>query len=233
MLSYAEDRSSMMTYLKKLAKSPWTEEFFTKAAAAYIRLIYTTTGWRYINFEVPESYLKERKPFIACFWHAHLLMLPYAWKFKGSPFYMLISSHKDGRLISATVSKFGISTIAGSTRRKGAEALLEIIKKSRQGATIGITPDGPRGPEKHVSEGTIAAAHLAKADLLPVTYITSHHKILNTWDKFLLPLPFGKGVFMWGKPIPYPKSREEFLSSNKSLAHHLDALQKSAQKELS
>jgi lysophospholipid acyltransferase (LPLAT)-like uncharacterized protein len=37
--------------------------------------------------------------------------------------------------------------------------------------------------------------------VIPFTFSASKKKIFNTWDQFLLPYPFSKGVFIWGEPI--------------------------------
>jgi hypothetical protein len=42
---------------------------------------------------------------------------------------------------------------------------------------------------------------LAGAPIVPIVCATSRRKILNTWDRFNLALPFGRGVFVWGEPI--------------------------------
>jgi lysophospholipid acyltransferase (LPLAT)-like uncharacterized protein len=52
--------------------------------------------------------------------------------------------------------------------------------------------------------GIIATAKLGQASILPYTYATSRRRILNSWDRFHLPLPFGRGVFIWGEPIDLP-----------------------------
>jgi lysophospholipid acyltransferase (LPLAT)-like uncharacterized protein len=36
---------------------------------------------------------------------------------------------------------------------------------------------------------------------VPVSFRSSKKKIFNSWDQFLLPYPFSKGVFIWGDPI--------------------------------
>ncbi len=209
------------------------QNFIAFLASLYIRFIHITTEWKYVQFDIPAAYLNEKKPFLTCFWHAHLLMLPYAWRHPRHAFYMLISAHKDGRIISKTVGHFGIETIAGSTTRGGTEALLNMVRLSRKNVTVGITPDGPRGPGKEVSEGTVMAAYLMKADLIPVTYTVSRKKIFKTWDRFLLPLPFSRGVLMWGKPIPYPKEKKDFKMTQTHLKEALDTLYREAEKKLS
>ncbi len=201
-------------------------------ASLYIRFVFYTSRWEYRNFETPLEYLENKKPFITCFWHARLLMLPYAWPDKKNPFYMLISAHKDGRLISKTVGHFGIHTIAGSTERGGTEALLGMVRHSRRGDTLGITPDGPRGPAYKASEGTVMLSYLTKADLIPVTFTTSRKKIFKTWDRFLLPLPFSRGVLMWGNPVPYPTDKKLFSGTQKKVEKALETVCEKAESAL-
>jgi hypothetical protein len=47
----------------------------------------------------------------------------------------------------------------------------------------------------------IELAKLAGKAILPISFSASRRKLFNTWDQFLLPCPFSKGVFIWGEPI--------------------------------
>ena len=115
---------------------------------------------------------------------------------------MMISNHRDGRLISRLLHYFGIHTVFGSTNRHGFEVgRLALKKMQEENAIIGMTPDGPRGPAHKVSMGCVALSHLAKATIIPIAYATKRKKHLPSWDRFLLPLPFGKGIFIAGNPI--------------------------------
>ena len=138
--------------------------------------------------------------FIGAFWHGRMLMIPLAWA-RMAPMNMLISAHRDGRIIADAVAYFGIDAIAGSTRRGGSAALRNMLKKLREGACVAITPDGPRGPAMRVTTGIVNAARLAQAPIVPITYATSRRRILGTWDRFHVALPFGRGIFLWGEPI--------------------------------
>lgn len=190
----------------------------------YIVCVYKTSTWRFSGLDIPKSYVEEGKSFLTCFWHKNLFMLPYAWAFKKNPFYMLISAHKDGRLISDVVGHFGIKTVAGSKNKAGEKALWEMKALSKKGVTLGITPDGPRGPAQQVSEGTVIAAYLMKTDLIPVTYYVTRKKIFKTWDRFVLPHLWNRGCFLWGKPIPYPKTKEDIPKVQDTLKKSLDLL---------
>jgi hypothetical protein len=104
---------------------------------------------------------------------------------------------------------FRIETIAGSTTRGGSSALREILKRLKQGGCVGVTPDGPRGPPMTVSIGIVNIARLAGVPIVPLTYATSRRRVLATWDRFHLALPFGRGLFLFGEPIEVAAELDE------------------------
>ena len=218
--------------MKKILKEGWAQNVVAFVASLYVRFVYHTCCWKKEGFHIPKTYLEQKKPFITCFWHSRLLLLPYAWDEGEESFYMLISAHKDGRIISKTVEYFGIETVPGSTKKGGAEALVKMVRLSRSGKTIGITPDGPKGPAEEVSDGTVMAAYLAKADLIPVTYSVKRHKRWRSWDRFFLPFPFSKGVLIWGDPVPFPQNKDQFAEAKKKLKKQMVQLSKSADKRV-
>jgi len=55
-----------------------------------------------------------------------------------------------------------------------------------------------------VSEGIIIAAKMSGAAIIPVTYGIRSGKVLETWDRFLIGMPFSKGVVLYGAPIEVP-----------------------------
>jgi hypothetical protein len=223
-----------MEWIRRLLKSKIVFSIIAFLAACYIRLVYWTCRWQVIGKEIPESYLKAKKPFIVCFWHGRLGMLACAWTWKTRPFRMLLSAHQDGRLIGQTVAHFGIKAIWGSTQRGGTQALREMIKYLRDGDTIGITPDGPRGPNQVASIGTITLAMLGGVDIIPITYSTSRRIQLKSWDRFHFPLPLGRGVFMWGNPIKPAKTRDENImeQARLRLENEMTVLQNKADNQM-
>ena len=174
----------------------------------YIRFVYVTNRWSVEGDEWPRRLTGEGRTFIVAFWHGRLLMMPPAWHQLAS-FHMLISAHRDGRIIAGAMTYFGIDTIAGSTSRGGSSALRAMLKRLKEGGCVGITPDGPRGPAMTVSIGTVNIARLARVPILPLTYATSRRRVLATWDRFHLALPFGHGVYLWGEPIEIANEQDE------------------------
>jgi lysophospholipid acyltransferase (LPLAT)-like uncharacterized protein len=131
-----------------------------------------------------------------------------AWQ-RLAPMHMLISAHPDGQIIADAVTYFGVDSIAGSTSRGGSAALRTMLKRLKDGDCVGVTPDGPRGPAMTASIGIVNVARLARVPILPLTYATSRRRVLATWDRFHLALPFGRGVYLWGEPIEVAADLDE------------------------
>ena len=95
-------------------------------------------------------------------------MMPLSWK-KEKKINMLISEHPDGQLISKTVKYFGINTIYGSSSKGGTKAIRNIIQSLKSGESVGITPDGPRGPRMKINSAIIKIASLTGYKILPLS----------------------------------------------------------------
>lgn len=153
-----------------------------------IRLLYLTNS---VKFHAPDSIGDE--PIIMACWHGELLMIPYAYtRYRKNPHVkLIISEHFDGNLIAKTLEFFKFATIRGSSTRGGAKALIKSIKELKGGYDLGITPDGPKGPRHEVADGIIVMAQKADVKIVLVEIKPSSYWQLSSWDKFIIPKPFG------------------------------------------
>jgi lysophospholipid acyltransferase (LPLAT)-like uncharacterized protein len=190
-------------FIKRVTRSEGFRRLACPLVAAYIRLVHRTTRWRIEGLERAERCWGQNQPFIGAFWHGRMLMIPCFWP-SPRPISMLISRHSDGELIRRTIGHFGIDAIAGSTGKGGGEALRQIVRALRSGVSVGMTPDGPRGPGMRASLGAVQTARLAQVPILPVSVATSRRRVLASWDRFQIALPFSRGAFVWGEPIEVP-----------------------------
>ncbi len=222
-----------MKWHKRIIKSNMVRAILCHMAAFYVRVIRFSGRWQQDGTDLPRQMLENGQPFIVAFWHQRLLMMAYTWSIVGgdTPFKMLISAHRDGEIISRIIGLFGVETIAGSTGKGGATALRNILKALKAGDVVGMTPDGPRGPRMRASSGIITAARMSGMPIFPLTYATSNRRVLRSWDRFILPLPFSRGVFGWGQPIYVGKDldaagleakRLELENSLTALTQHYD-----------
>jgi lysophospholipid acyltransferase (LPLAT)-like uncharacterized protein len=193
--------------LKNLIKKNWINEILAASISAYLRLVRWTSKFEEVNVHHFEDVWAARQDLIIAFWHGRLPMIIYA-KRPGMAIHVLISRSRDGEVISRVMSRFGIRSIRGSShdqrKRKdkgGAAALREMVGNLQRGEQVALTPDGPKGPRMRVSEGTITLARLSGKPIIPLGTATSRRWLFNSWDRFQLPLPFSKTVFVYGPPF--------------------------------
>lgn len=219
-------------WLKRILRSDFAQAFACRIAALYIRLVHVTGRWRIIGEDIPESFRQAGKPLIMTFWHGRLMMMPYAWR-GTNQVNMLASAHRDGRLIGITMARFGVVPVTGSASKGGAQATRMLIRLLRRGGVAGITPDGPRGPRMRVGEGTITLARLSGAPILPVAFAATRQRVMGSWDRFIVALPFARGIFLWGDPVLVPRDvddagiemyRQKVEQALNNLARRADAM---------
>ena len=179
-----------------------------RLVAFYIRVAWRFGKWTIENEDIAARFIAAKRPFIACFWHGRLLMMACAWQYPAK-MHIVISRHRDGRFIARAMDHLGISTIAGSSSEGGRAALRDMLQALARGEYVGVTPDGPRGPRMRAGKGVVRAARLASVPLLPVTYAASRRRVLRSWDRFVLPLPFARGVIRIGAPIEVPANADD------------------------
>jgi len=153
-----------------------------------IRFLYFTNKK---EFHTPKT-LGENAFILGC-WHHDLLMLPFVYfRYRNPPHVKaMISNHFDGSLIAKTIKYFKVGHLAGSTTRNAARVLIQAIKTIKEGMDVAITPDGPRGPRHEVADGIIVIAQKTKAKVVLVSIKPTRYWQLNSWDKLIIPKPFG------------------------------------------
>ncbi len=211
--------------LKRLGESTAVRRAVAWLAAGYVRLIYRLGEWTIRGGEHPAALWDRGAPFILAFWHGRLMMIPRIWP-RSAPMNILTSEHRDGDLSARAISHFGIDRILGSSRKGGSGALREMVRAIAAGQCAGIAPDGPRGPAMRASDGIIALARLSGAPIVPISCSASRRRILKTWDRFLVPLPFTSGVFVWGEALVVPRDADaaECEAAREELESRLNAL---------
>lgn len=186
---------------------PWKDKILLATAPRFytwvLRLLSISTRKKVLYPERPEKFWDQDQPVIIAFWHQRLLMMPFI-PHQGKVG-VLISRPRDGEFIARAVKHFGIDSVRGSTTRGSFSALRGMVRFYRSGGNLAITPDGPRGPKHVVQMGVIELACLTGSPIFPLTYGASGKRFLNTWDHFIIPIPFCRVVFIWGEPVWAPR----------------------------
>lgn len=155
-----------------------------------IRLLGWT--WRITRSGGEEVASRRRQglPILYAFWHGQ--MLPLLVEHAGERVALLVSSHRDGEIITRVARAFGMGAIRGSTSREAAGALRAMVRTLRSGGSIGVTPDGPRGPAHEFSPGPAIASFETGVPVILLAAVADRAWYLRTWDRFMIPKPFAR-----------------------------------------
>jgi lysophospholipid acyltransferase (LPLAT)-like uncharacterized protein len=216
--------------LKRLIQRPAIQTLLARLLGHYLRFALSTTRWT-LHGEAHVSAYFAGRACIAAFWHERLPLMPQLWlmakqRQPTNRMHVLISRHRDGRFIAAILRQFGTETVHASSSRGGASGARALLALLQRGDMVAITPDGPRGPRRSAAPGVAHIAALAGVDVLPCGGQTTRRWTLRSWDRMVLPLPFGRGVLVCAAPIAVP--REGWLGSLPAIARALDQVNETA-----
>lgn len=158
-------------------------------------------------------------------WHETILMS--VWYHRDQDVHVMISPSRDGELISRIAMFFGYVPVRGSSSRGGREALNELVGHLKAGKRCAITPDGPRGPRREIKPGVLNLARMTGCPVVPFAFEAEHCWRLKSWDKFIIPKPFSRAIFVYGKPMRVPRHAK--LDQLKSIQDELDRVTRVAE----
>jgi lysophospholipid acyltransferase (LPLAT)-like uncharacterized protein len=163
-----------------------------------IRIIGVTWRIRLVDASSMEALRSADKPVALLLWHGQILPLLYVMRFRSVA--CLVSTHKDGELIAQIAIQLGCKPVRGSSSRGADRALIGLIRALKDGDTVAVTPDGPRGPYRSFAPGALVAAHRAEAPVVALGVHASSAWFLNSWDKFMIPKPFARVTVVFDAP---------------------------------
>jgi lysophospholipid acyltransferase (LPLAT)-like uncharacterized protein len=197
---------------KRLIRHPAVQRALARLVALYLRLVWATTRWTLVGEEHARAVAGG--PVILAFWHERLPLAALGWRLlarrvldKAGPpaggrrAQVLISRHRDGRLIAAAVRPFGIEVVHASSSAGGATGLRALARILAGNGVAVITPDGPRGPARVAAPGVAQLAALTGVPVLPCAVASSRMRLARSWDRMRFPLPFARGVAVVGAPV--------------------------------
>jgi lysophospholipid acyltransferase (LPLAT)-like uncharacterized protein len=156
-----------------------------------------------------EDYFKNLSgQYILTLWHSRIFYLFYY--FRNRPdLNLLISPSEDGDLLARLAILMGYSVIRGSTYKNSFTAARQLIAVLKKNKNIIVIADGSRGPRHKAQPGTVVLARITGSPLIPMTYKAKRKFELDSWDRFLLPLPFTKCTLDFGNPLLLPKDADK------------------------
>lgn len=155
---------------------------------------------------VSHEAVDPNQQYIWAFWHdkqfAAIMLMP---KFGGNKKVGLVSPSRDGEILSTWLERMGYDVVRGSSSKKSISSLVKLLGKMKEGYTVGVAADGPRGPRHEAKAGVSFLAHKAGIKIIPMgVAFTPNLTFKKSWDQYQLPLPFCKTVIYAGEPITMP-----------------------------
>ncbi len=195
-------------------RAKWPQRLAARLIWLFIRSLAATIRFR---LEDRSGYFSSppKEALIFAAWHNRLalsLMLYEYYVRRPRPhrkLTCLVSASKDGGLLARVMELFHVEPTRGSSSRRGAQALRELVALGERGYDIAITPDGPRGPCYVVRDGVIATAQLTGMAIVPTSYHLNWKIRLKSWDRFQLPVPFAQCSVTTGRVIRVPREASE------------------------
>ncbi len=185
---------------------------------------------RFLNQDIPARLRAEGRNFIYAFWHGRQFLLFHYHRNTG--IVIPASESRDGEIQARILKRFGFDVVRGSSKRKGDRALLGLVDGLRKGKQVAIPVDGPRGPIYEVKPGVTYLAGKLDKVIVPVSTGAKRFWILGKiWDKYMLPVPFTRGVVVYGEPVVVQGISEEVLDAKRrELAGALNRVMEQADK---
>lgn len=204
----------MSTQKTTVHQLPFRYYFILVPLAVFVKLWLFTLRFKYSK-ETLEN-VNKAESFVTLLWHNRLFITP---KLKthfipNKKLSALISPSKDGAWSAALFRLFGVGAIRGSSKRRGVASAIELVRTIQKGENIFLTPDGPRGPKYHIKKGALFVSEASGAPIMLVRAKYRYCITFNSWDNFMLPLPFSSVNLEVSPPATYKQFAEKAAAEN-------------------
>jgi hypothetical protein len=177
-----------------------------------------------------EAARRAGTPAVIVYWHQ--MQVFCAWLLRrqaraGMKLAVLTSPSVSGEVPAAIITAWGMQPLRGSSTRSSGEALRDMYNVvNADGNSLVLTADGPKGPRHEFKPGAILVAKMARVPVIPMAYAASPCKRWNSWDEFMLPLPFSRVAIVVGEPwqVPAGFAMADLPKAARELEERLKAL---------
>ncbi len=165
----------------------WHGRLVARLVWVVVNLMALTLRWRWVDRSGLIDPDGQRR-IIFAIWHNRLSLSLVIYRRilgglgKGRRLAAIVSASKDGGLLAHVLELFHVQGVRGSSSRRGAQALRELVTAAEQGMDLAVTPDGPRGPKYEPHPGVIALAQMTGLPVVPVGVTLGWKWTLMSWD---------------------------------------------------
>ena len=187
-------------------------------------LLFATCRFEVFGEDAGANHAPGRSNVLYVTWHQRLI--PYIWYYRFQKVVVMSSMSRDGEVATRYVRAFGWIPVRGSSKKRGREALDEMIPFITKGHHAALACDAPTGPAYKSKMGIISLGQKTGKPIQAGMWSCDRYWSLKSWDRTLIPKPFSRIVLIFGEPIklPYGASRQECEAARSKLDNHLNAL---------
>jgi lysophospholipid acyltransferase (LPLAT)-like uncharacterized protein len=198
-------------YDTRLPRLKWSRRvqipIIAVAVYSVIRLLGPTLRCELLGVQNMERVHAAKRRCIWAFWHR--IIIPVAWIARNRGIVVMNTTAFDGQWTRKVIERLGFGTAQGSSSRGGLRGLAVMAKRLAEGVDCAFTIDGPRGPRYVAKPGPVMLARKTGCPILVFHIGVDRGKTFeNTWDHFLLPMPFARAVMLIASPIFVPQDAD-------------------------
>ena len=197
-----------------------------RVAGSYLRFCNWTIRWDIEGLDDLKADLAEGPVLLVC-WHGRSLMAPVHWPVKAGQLTSLYAHSPIGRVSGAMQKQFGLQPMVMKDHTSNVAQSRAILKRVREGVSIGMTADGPLGPALEVKDAPLDWARAMQRPVWLYSFETSRGRHLKTWDEMWMPSPFGTGRIVferWNVQVPRRVSEYGIETVRTKMSESLNAL---------
>lgn len=193
------ERSRIWRHRFKLARRKAGRPLARWVVPVVLRLLSKTWKYQTLGAEHSEATASEGGGRFMALWHGRMMLsMPIG---AHRNYHVLVSPSGDGDLSEAMLGRFGYHVLRGSAGRGGARALRAMLELLKSGASLVITPDGPRGPRHSMNPGMAWMSRATGYPIVPCGFVCDRAWRLNSWDAMVIPKPGARVVSVYGEPV--------------------------------
>ena len=213
-----------MSLRQRIEKSQALARVLAALAGSYLAFCHRTTRWQTEGLDDLRAALRDG-PVLLVMWHERSIMGALHWPVADGPLSSLFDSSPIGRVSGALQRRVGLQPMEMSRKTSNRAASRTVLKRVREGVSIGMTGDGPLGPALQVKDAPLEWARVMSRPVFCYAFATTRGRRLKSWDRMLLPYPSGRGAYVFARfteEVPRKPSVQELEALREKMRLFMD-----------
>jgi len=147
--------------------------------------------------------INSGKPVMVCVWHGRLVFPSWYLRLKTTNVHAIASHHTDAEIMARVLKQWGYGLIRGSTKKGGKAVVQKMAEIFNNNGIVAVTNDGPKGPPRIAKAGSTATAIKYNVQVITITGSATKYWQMKSWDRFMVPKPFGKIQVIVSPPLDF------------------------------